>query len=343
MRGALAAFCLIAVAVTLIGCFGAPRYRGPVSDHFDGERFKNAGPFEERNFGDVLKWRLSKRPVSKWPEWVEIAQQPAPPPVVARGVRITMINHATVLIQTEGINVLTDPVWSERVGPVSWLGPKRHKAPGVAFEALPKIDAVVISHNHYDHLDLPTIARIAARDRPVIMAGLGTAALFEEHAIPGAVDLDWWQSRTIGTATITFAPAQHWSTRGVSDRNVNLWGSWFIAARAGDVYFAGDTGDGPHFAQIRERLGAPAIALLPIGAYLPRWFMRPQHIDPREAVAAHRTLGARHSVAIHWGTFNQADDGIHQPALELIDVLRSEQLPISAFRLLENGEFFAID
>jgi L-ascorbate metabolism protein UlaG (beta-lactamase superfamily) len=334
---------LAGITVSVLGCLGAPAYEGPISDHFDGRQFRNAAPFEERGFSDVIKWRLSSSRPAEWPEWVELARAPAPPRVVSDGVRITMINHASVLIQLGGINIVTDPVWSERIGPFSWIGPKRHKAAGVAFDELPPIDAVLISHNHYDHLDIRSVAMLASRDRPIIFAGLGTKALFEEHGIEGAVDLDWWQTARVKTATITFAPAQHWSTRGLGDRNVNLWGSWFVAVGSNSVYFAGDTGDGPHFAAIREKLGAPAVALLPIGAYLPRWFMKPQHIDPAEAVAAHRTLGARHSVAIHWGTFDQADEGMHQPALDLITALRRENIPPSEFVLLENGEFLVTE
>lgn len=342
MRVVLVFLGLIAVALTVLGCFGAPRYQGPISDHFDGEQFSNSGPYEDRSFFDVLEWKLKAKDVPVWPEWVEISDSPPPPARVTEGVRVTMINHASVLIQLGGVNIVTDPVWSDSVGPTSWLGPRRHKRPGIAFKDLPPIDAVVISHNHYDHLDMPSIALLASRDRPKIYAGLGTKALFEEHDIPNAYDLDWWQSVQVKSATITFAPAQHWSTRGLGDRNANLWGSFFIASGGQSVYFAGDTGDGPHFQQVRERLGPATIALLPIGAYLPRWFMRPQHIDPAEALAAHHTLGAQHSVAIHWGTFDQADEGIHQPALVLIDELRRTRVPLSAFEILENGEHLQV-
>jgi L-ascorbate metabolism protein UlaG (beta-lactamase superfamily) len=332
---------LSAIGVSVLGCLGAPRYSGPKTDHFDGETFKNSGPYEDRGFLDVLKWKMGADESEEWPEWVEIPAQPPPPRSVDSGVRITMINHATVLIQLGGVNIVTDPIWSDRASPLSWLGPKRHKRAGVDFDALPKIDAVVISHNHYDHLDIPTLARIAKRDHPPIYAGLGTKALLEEHDVAGGVDLDWWQSVQVASATITFVPAQHWSTRGLGDRNVNLWGSWFVKQAGESVYFAGDTGNGPHFQAIRERLGAPSIALLPIGAYLPRWFMRPQHIDPAEAVAAHRTLGAKHSVAIHWGTFNQTDEGMNQPARELIQKMREANIPPSEIVLLENGAAFS--
>lgn len=299
-------------------------------------------PFKEPSYWDVLSWKLTGDPAPEWPDWVDVPPAEPPPARVSDGLRITFVNHATVLVQLEGLNILTDPVWSDNVGPTSWLGPERHKAPGIAFEKLPKVDVVLISHNHYDHLDVPTLKRLAERDRPLVLAGLGTQALLAEEDIARAEDLDWWQSREVGKVRITFAPAQHWSSRGLGDRNVNLWGSFFIRAEAQSVYFAGDTGKGPHFAAIRERLGAPTVALLPIGAYEPRWFMHPQHINPAEAVEAHRVLGAERSVGIHFGTFDQTDEGMDQPPRELAEALRAQGVDPSTFVALENGASFSV-
>ncbi len=337
LRAALGLVLAVVGGAFAFGCFGAPRYMGPPSDHFDGEEFRNLGPFEERSFWDVLAWKLGDDPSEEWPDWVDFPAAEPPPARVSEGMRVTFVNHATVLIQLENLNILTDPVWSDSVGPTSWLGPERHKAPGIAFEKLPKVDVVLISHNHYDHLDVPTLERLAERDHPLILAGLGTSALLAEDDIERAEDLDWWQSREVGKVRITFVPAQHWSTRGVGDRNVNLWGSFFIRAPAGSVYFGGDTGKGPHFAAIRERLGAPTVALLPIGAYEPRWFMHPQHINPAEAVEAHRVLGAERSVGIHFGTFDQTDEGMVQPQRDLATALRAQGVEPRAFVALENG------
>ena len=319
------------------GCFGAPRYVGKKSDHFDGERFYNPGRYEDRGFWDVVRWQLSSHAVD-WPDWVQTPRFAPPPARVDEGIRITFINHASVLVQLGGKNILTDPVWSERVGPLSWLGPKRHKRVGVAFERLPRIDAVLISHNHYDHLDIPTLRRLSRRDRPVVFAGLGTAALLRRYDIAQGHDLDWWQSQDLGKVRITFTPAQHWSTRGLGDKNVNLWGSFYIVEGKHRVYFAGDTGRGKHFATIRQRLGAPSVALLPIGAYLPRWFMWPQHINPEEAVLAHRALGANRSVGIHWGTFKQADEGLNAPVKDLAKARLKHGVPEQSFIVLENGQ-----
>lgn len=330
----------LAVASALFGagCTPAPRAHGPPTDHFEDGSFRNLAPFDPPGVGDLFKWAITGDAVT-WPEWVEIPDAPPPPRRVTSGVRVTFVNHATMLVQMHGVNVLTDPVWSERVGPAFWIGPRRHKAPGVAFDALPPIDAIVISHNHYDHLDAPTIERVVERDMPVVLAGLGTEKLLAELGIgqARAIDLDWWQSRKVGDVTITFTPAQHWSTRTFTDRFATLWGSFVVSDGQKSVYFAGDTGMGPHFRLVRERLGPPTIALLPIGAYRPRWFMRPQHIDPIEAVAAHRDLGAARSIGMHWGTFDMADEGMDEPAEDLAHARAAAGLAPSAFVAIENG------
>ncbi len=320
-------------------CSSAPRCSGPVTDHFDGQTFRNLGPYDQPSGRDFVRWQLSGRG-KPWPGWVERLPDPSPPSRVESGLRITMINHATTLVQMDGVNLVTDPVWSDGVGPVPWLGPRRHKAVGVAFDALPTVHVVLISHDHYDHLDLPTLRRLAARDRPVIFAGLGTAALLAHDGIPGAVDLDWWQTSTaIPGLAITFAPAQHWSQRSLDDRDTVLWGSFFVKGRESSVFYAGDTGWGPHFAAVRRRLGAPTAAILPIGAYEPRWFMRNQHIDPAEAVKAHLVLGAGLSVGVHWGTFDLSDEAIGAPARAFRRAARRAGLPAGAAVPLDNGQW----
>jgi L-ascorbate metabolism protein UlaG (beta-lactamase superfamily) len=323
------------LAAALMGC-GAPRYRGPRTAHFDGHAFANLAPFDARGFWDFVAWQLSDG-AKPWPDWVDVAST-RPAERVAQGAAITVVNHATVLVQLGGVNILTDPVWSDSVGPAPWIGFVRHKAPGIAFDDLPPIDAVVISHNHYDHLDLPTLVRLAERHHPVFVAGLGTARLLAESGVRHAIDLDWWQALDVDGVKITFAPAQHWSRRGLDDANGILWGSFLLEAGGTSVYFAGDTAAGPHFAAIRRRLGAPDIALLPIGAYEPRWFMRPQHMSPAEAADAHLALGARRSVAVHWGTFDLSDEGIDDPPRALHAALRERRIPPQRFLALDNGE-----
>lgn len=321
MSGRLPAKPFAAALALLLGACGlsAPPYGGPRSEHFDGRRFHNVPPTQNPGFRDLLRWRRSRAHVD-WGPRRDVPPGPPPPQRVTGDLlRVTWVGHATVLVQTSGLNVLTDPVWAERVGPFPTLGgPRRHRPPGLRFEDLPPIDVVVISHNHYDHLDLPTLRRLARAQRPRILAGLGTAALLRREGVPGAEDLDWWQGVAVGPgATIHAVPAQHSSRRGVDDTDVELWASFLLRAPGGAVFFAGDTGFGSHFAKVRERFGPARLALLPIGAYRPRWFMRPLHMDPGEALLAHRALAARTSVAIHFGTFDLADEGEREPEADL--------------------------
>jgi L-ascorbate metabolism protein UlaG (beta-lactamase superfamily) len=292
----------------------APHYHGPVSDHFDGKRFHNLESGWQSE-GSFLKWQL-EREQGEWPEWVDSRPGTPPPRRVDDGrVRVTWVNHATMLVQMDGVNILTDPIWSMRCSPFTFAGPKRHRPPGLRFDDLPSIDAVLVSHNHYDHLDVATLRRLGdAR----IFTPLGNSALMARHGVGGATDLDWWQTaRVSDRVTITLVPSQHFCARALSDRNATLWGGFVISGPSGNAYFAGDTGWGRHFAQISERFGSMRVAMLPIGAYLPRWFMKPAHISPAEAVDAHAALGAQTSIAMHYGTFNLGDDGYEQPARDL--------------------------
>lgn len=304
--------------------FAAPPYRGPVTDHFDGRRFHNqqAGWQTE---GSFLKWQMTKKP-GPWRAWIESQPGPAPERRVDDGrVRVTWVNHSTMLVQMDGVNLLTDPIWSERCSPVSFTGPKRHRVPGLRLEELPPIDAVLVSHNHYDHLDIPTLKRLnAAR----IVTPLGNSALMARHGVGGSVDLDWWQEFPLSDRIkVTLVPAQHFCARSISDRNRTLWGGFVVSGPSGHVYFAGDTGWGKHFGEIGARFGEIRVALLPIGAYLPRWFMKPAHISPAEAVDAHFAVRARTSVAMHYGTFRLADDGETQPVDDLRSALKEKGNP----------------
>jgi L-ascorbate metabolism protein UlaG (beta-lactamase superfamily) len=289
--------------------FASPHYHGPASDHFDGRRFHNHQDGWQSE-GSFLRWQMNRRP-GLWPEWIDAPPGPPPPTRVDEGrLRVTWVNHSTLLVQMDGLNILTDPIWSERCSPVSFTGPKRHRPPGLRFEDLPPIDAVLVSHNHYDHLDLPTLRRLKGAR---IFTPLGNAAVIGE-----ATDLDWWQeARLSDRVKVTLVPAQHFCARGISDRNATLWGGFVISGPSGHVYFAGDTGWGRHFSEIAETFGAVRLAMLPIGSYLPRWFMKPAHISPEEAVKAHFALRAKTSVAMHYGTFELGDDGMDEPAVQL--------------------------
>lgn len=331
---------LALLAAFAAGCLAAPPYRGPRSPHFDGDRFENLRPDRARGFTDFLRWQLESES-KEWPDWVEAAPATPPPPRVEHGVRVTFVNHATLLIQLGGLNILTDPVWSERVTPVSWIGPKRHHEPGLRFEDLPRIHLVLVSHNHYDHMDVPTLRALEARDLPLILVGLGGRRLLEREGLRRVGELGWWQSLQLGFVRVTFTPAQHWSGRAMVDRNVNQWGSFYLRHRDVGLYFAGDTAAGPHFAEVKARLGAPTVALLPIGAYEPRWFMRTQHLDPADALDAHAQLGAETSIAMHFGTFDLSDEAIDDPPRALAEERAARGLPPAAFRVLPPGGVYA--
>jgi L-ascorbate metabolism protein UlaG (beta-lactamase superfamily) len=335
--------------------FSAPRYQGPISDHFDGKRFLNESRVGHAKRWDIAKWLATRRP-GPWKRVADAVPGPPPPARVAgASLRVTFVGHATVLVQTAGLNILTDPVWSERVSPVSFAGPRRVRPPGIRFEDLPPIDVVLISHNHYDHIDERTLRRLHATHRPRFVAPLGNAALLESFGLTNVVDLDWWESTGVhagadagasananananANETIHCVPAQHFSGRGLRDRDASLWGGFVLTGPGGVVYFAGDTGAGSQFARVREKFGSPRLALLPIGAYLPQWFMKSAHISPAEAVDAHRTLEATQSVAIHFGTFPLADDGRDEAPRDLQIALKQSGVATDEFWVLECGE-----
>jgi L-ascorbate metabolism protein UlaG (beta-lactamase superfamily) len=305
--------------------------------HFDGKRFYNPEAPQALGFREVLRWKLTSRP-ERSPRFVADVEQSIPPRrVEGRELRTTLVNHSTVLLQQQGCNILTDPLWSERASPVSWAGPRRRRKPGVAWDHLPSIDVVLLSHNHYDHLDLATLRRLAARRDSTFIVPARGAELLRSKGIGPAHELDWGESVSLPGFTVHCVPALHFSSRGIFDRNLTLWCGYVIEYRERLVYFAGDTAFGPHFDQIRQKFGSPSLALLPIGAYEPRWFMSPVHMGPDDAVRAHEILGAETSIAIHHGTFQLADDGIDTPKKWILADARHE-----SFLVLNNGQFVDI-
>jgi L-ascorbate metabolism protein UlaG (beta-lactamase superfamily) len=285
----------------------------PPSDHCDGQHFFNPGPRpQNRSRWQLLRWQMSG---------ARAAWQPPPPdpvfappsPVVAPGsVAVSFVNHATFLIRLPGVVVLTDPIFSLRCSPVSWAGPKRARPPGIALADLPRPDVVLLSHNHYDHMDIPSLRELQRRHAPLVVTMLGNARILARHGIE-ARELDWWQETRIGALKITATPARHFSARSLSDRNRALWGGFMLDGGGGRILFAGDSAAGPHWDTIRARLGAPSLALLPIGAYEPRALMAAVHMNPDEAVQAHLALGATTSVGMHFGTFQLTDEAIDAP------------------------------
>ena len=304
--------------------------------HFDGRRFYNPGAPQARGFVDAVRWKLSSRSEPSPSFIADVAQSIPPRRVEGRQIRITLVNHSTVLVQSSGLNLLTDPIWSERASPLSWIGPRRRRKPGVRIEDVPPIDAVVISHNHFDHLDLATLRQLAIPGRCTFIVAAGGAHLLRSAGIEPVHELDWGEALRISGFRIHCVPAMHCSARGILDRNKTLWCGYVIEYSERLVYFAGDTGFGNHFAWIRERFGPANLALLPIGAYEPRWFMSPVHMNPEEAVRTHDILGAKISIAIHHGTFQLADEGVDTPKKRLLDC-RSDD----SFVILDNGQCVA--
>jgi L-ascorbate metabolism protein UlaG (beta-lactamase superfamily) len=292
-------------------------YEGPRSDHFDGERFFHPGlASSDKRFWEVVRWRLKGKRVP-WPRMVP-ARSGVQPSASTENLRLTFIGHASLLIQVARINLLIDPVWAERASPFTWIGPRRRNPPAVALEALPPINAVLITHNHYDHLDIATIKKLWSVHRPFVLAPLGNDAII--HAVDPDVEVrtgDWWDGVPLSTAVrVTIVPAYHWSSRKLADRRMALWGGFILETPVGVVYCAGDTAyrDGAIFAEIGRRFGPPLVAVLPIGAYAPRWFMQSQHIDPSEAMMIASACGAQHVLGFHWNTFPLTDEPYAEPA-----------------------------
>jgi L-ascorbate metabolism protein UlaG (beta-lactamase superfamily) len=253
-------------------------------------------------------------------------------------VNVTFVGHSTFLIQTAAANVLIDPMYAERAGPLPFTGPRRVRAPGVRFDDLPPISMVLLSHNHYDHCDLGTLKLLARRFQPTAVTPPRNGRLLRRVGFRKIEELDWWETSSIALLTITVTPAQHFSARTPFDRNQALWGGFLIEAEGRRIFHAGDSGYGPHFRQIGERLGPIDLALISIGAYEPRWFMKDVHLNPAEAVQAHLDLGARQSVAMHFGTFQLTPEGIDQPVRDLRVALQDRGVPAEQFRTLEVGE-----
>jgi L-ascorbate metabolism protein UlaG (beta-lactamase superfamily) len=344
---ALAALFAAGVAGLMARGASARYYHGPVSGHFDGTRFFDVNGAQPRSLADAIRWRMS-RATSNWPAWSASPHSDRPPPrVEGRSWRISFVGHATLLIQSAGLNLLIDPVWSERVSPLSFVGPKRVNDPGIAFEALPPIDAVLVSHCHYDHLDLPTLSRLAAVHAPRVIAPLGNDTIMRNHDKAIAAEAHDWGDRVAlpGGAAVTFVPVQHWSARGLTDRNKALWAAFVIETPAGRIFHVPDSGygGGLYFRRARDQYGPFRLAVLPIGAYEPRWFMRDQHLEPAEAVQAFLDSGADLALAHHFGTFPLTDEAIDAPPLALAEALGAAGIAPERFRALQPGQVWQLD
>jgi L-ascorbate metabolism protein UlaG (beta-lactamase superfamily) len=322
-------------------------YSGPLSDHFDGTRFFNPGGEQPKGLANVLRWKFNGKNVA-WPPAYPSAFAPTVPEKRLSGNRmaVTMVGHASMLIQVSGLNILTDPVWAQRTSPVSFAGPKRVNEPGIRLEDLPPIDVVIVTHNHYDHLDIETLKRIHEKHRPHFVTPLGNDAIFASVLDdPRITVMDWGHSAYLGkNVTLHCEPCHHWSARGVGDRSMALWGAFVIETLAGKIYHIGDTGfhQGINYQAAAEKHGGFRLAILPIGAYEPRWFMKGQHQNPAEAVAGMQLAGATHAVGHHWGTFKLTDEGIEEPLAALRDALAAAKIEPERFRALRPGEVFDV-
>ena len=306
----------------------------------DGTFRNNHYPAIDKSRSELLKW---------W--WHRQRPEPVSFPLAEQDPRflrenhteptLTWIGHATLLIQYDGMNILTDPHFTLRASPVGFLGPRRHTPPGLALDDLPTIDLVVISHNHYDHLDRGTVERLYARqvDRPPrFFVPLGQKQWFDDLGVPNVVELDWGQSANYKGWGVHAVPTQHWSGRSLWDRNQVLWAGWVLEHPSFRFLFAGDTGYSPDFADIGTRFGPIDLAAIPIGAYEPRWFMSSSHVNPEEALKIHKDIRARYSVGIHWGTFQLTDEPMDEPPVRLKRVLERADVPRDRFFVMQHGE-----
>jgi L-ascorbate metabolism protein UlaG (beta-lactamase superfamily) len=322
-------------------------YEGAISDHFDGMRFVDPHGVAPKSIPDLLRWWSSRGARAAWAGPAPSSFVDTPPARVdGKALRVSFVGHASVLLQTGGLNILIDPVWSERVSPFDFVGPKRVNDPGIALDALPKIDVILVSHNHYDHLDIATLSRLAVVHRARIITPLGNDTVMQAHDPALVAEAYDWGDRAKLSADIevTLAPMRHWSARGIFDRNKALWAAFIITTPAGRLYHVADSGygDGFRFREARGLYGPFRLAILPIGAYEPRWFMRDQHMNPEEAVTAFLDCGAELALGHHHGTFQLTDEAIDAPVRALATALEHRRIAADNFRTLRPGQVWEL-
>jgi N-acyl-phosphatidylethanolamine-hydrolysing phospholipase D len=351
----------LATALLFSGCANVNDDFNPAKKHHRADSFQNNyTDATDKSRMDLIRWQweraragLPKPPSSPTP-----VAQPDMKFVSANNGKtqepaITWIGHATMLVQMGGLNILTDPIFSDRASPVQFAGPKRYQAPGIALKDLPRIDVVLLSHNHYDHLDTASVKTLNAQPggAPLFIVPLGVKKWFAAEGITNVQQMDWWDKQTVKTAAgeveIHFTPVQHWSARGLGDRRATLWGGYALFASDFHAYFSGDTGYSKDFLDTREHFAARQtavlgggfdIALIAVGAYEPRWFMKEQHVNPEEAVQIHLDLQAKRSVGVHWGTFDLTDESLDQPPKDLAAARAAKKLPQEAFDVMAIGQ-----
>lgn len=309
-----------------------------VSLYLTAERFTNTNGFaNEKSFFDFLKWSFS----NENPERIAIESSEAWKILdLQKDNYILWIGHASFLINIEGTTILTDPVFSKRASPLRILGPKRLIPPALTINDLPKIDLVTISHNHYDHLDIRSLKQIYKSNPDAnFLVPKGDKKILSKRGIENVFEFLWWENFVKKNLILTFTPVQHWSARGLGDRNKSLWGGWFFESNKLNLYHAGDTGYSNDFVNTKEKLGAPDYALIPIGAYAPEWFMSDNHVNPTDALQIAIDLDAKKSIGMHWGTFLLTDEEVTEPPKLLEAALLKKSLPAEYFITLKPGEF----
>ena len=321
-----------------------------IKTHHTEREFKNLYLEEDHGFFQFLRWRWERlwKDIPSGDSYEFPLAENDPPFLRANrdNTTLTWIGHATLLLQINGVNILTDPQFSERASPVQWAGPKRVVPPGIDLEALPHIDIVIISHDHYDSLDTNTVKKLRSRtggDKTSFFVPLGLKDWFQRIGINNVIEMDWWDEYQVDGLSIVATPMQHWGKRSPFTRNEHLWASWVIIDDGFRFYFGGDSGYSPHFQETGKRLGPFDLAAVPIGAYEPRWFMKNHHINPEEAVQAHKDLRSKKSVAIHWGTFMLTDEPLDEPPVKLKAALLEQGVSEDMFLILKHGETIVLD
>lgn len=334
------------ILMLIIGCQNFPYYDPAVPHHGKSEFYNNYDNSPKPSF---WKWQWERLTTSDPPE------PPFNPEIIKTDLKfllenktkttLTWIGHASALLQINGINILLDPVFSDRISPLGFLAPERQTPVPFQISEMPPIDVVLISHNHYDHLDLPTLETIAKKEngKVLFLVPLGDQNLLNSKGILNVKELDWWQQIRVKDSVITFIPSQHWSQRTPFNFNKSLWGGWHISISDFKFLYTGDTGYSKDFTDIHDKLGSVDLAMIPIGCYEPRWFMEKYHVNPEEAVRIHQDLHAKQSIGVHWGTFRLSDEPLAQPPMDLGKAILKLKLPAEAFRLLKHGETMIVD
>ncbi len=332
-------FCFIVLISYLLSC---KPYTGPRSDHFNGRVFLNPSRRSAKGFKAVGEY-VGKRVPDKWPSDLDQSVRENAIPSISRAdTQITFVNHSTFFIQFNGQHILTDPIWSKRCSPFQWVGPKRQRPPGVMLEQLPQVDLVLISHNHYDHLDKPTIKKLNKKFNPKYLVPLGLKDLMLKWGCQNVVEVDWWDEVDINGIQFLSTPANHFSSRGTFDRNKTLWCGYILRSKSSKIYFAGDSGYSDIFREIGKREGPIDLSLIPIGAYMPEWFMSPIHISPLEAIQVHLDVMSKKSIAMHFGTFKLADDGPVRSTSVLKEGIKKAGLTSQLFIIPKEGHSYSI-